>query len=524
MASEQLDLYHELNTKHPDYVEWADEWDLYRDILGDVEVNKEKYLPRGRQENQSLYDFRVKLSQFIPESVLAITKVVSSLYKEKPRREIGEPALDKFLDNADLEGTSFNSFMEQVAFQLLGYGTIRLLVNIKSPDVEEGREMTRADEIEQSSQPFLILYNPMSVIDWDSDEYGHMTMVRIKEQRTVHLGADGHGKLTKFMQYDSTHVRTYEFLESPEDVKLVNIDEQEHGLGVIPMVTGYYRKVKPMIGSSYIRYSSRADIRKFQAESDLAYDTYIHAHPTLKARVKGELSQVGVGTNTFLKLDPDSNEDISYVDPPQSSFNILQYVIDEARNSIFRQAGVDPLGIFQAGTAIYQSSGVSRAWSYGHSEARILAGLAGTMEVLERRIFETVLRFISPNPVSPSEKLFNGEIQYPQEFDLASTGELIAEASALTQLVNSEMLLKTLHKRIAASKVGDASSETLNVIMREIDEGEIINKPPTPSEIKEAEQAMAMPPPPGPAGPRGPSGPKGRNGPRGPKGKDGKRK
>ena len=492
--AEQLDLYHELNTKHPDYLQWSDEWDLYRDILGDVDVEKEKYLPRGRQENQTLYDFRVKLSQFIPESVLAVTKVVASLYSDKPKRDIQNPQLESFLENVDLEGSSFNSFMEQVAFQLLGYGTVRLLINIKSPEVEEGKELTRADEIEQAAQPFLVLYSPMSVIDWDTDEYGHLRMARIKEQRIVHLDK-GHGRLTKFIQYDEEKVRTFEFIESREDIELVNISEQEHGLGMVPMVIGYYRKVKPMIGSSYIRYSSRADVRKFQAESDLAYDTYIHAHPTLKAKVKGELSQVGVGTNTFLKLDPDANEDVSYVEPPRSSFDILKFVIQESRESIFRQAGVDPLGIFQSGTSIYQSSGIARAWSFTHSEARILSGLASTMEGIERRVFDLVLRFLDDVQVNPTDKLFDGDVIYPQEFDLASTAELMAETANIAQIINSDTLLKSLHKRIAASKVGDTTSETLKMIMQEIDEGEILNKPQTPSEIKEEQEAMRMPPP-----------------------------
>ena len=106
---QHLEIYHELDTKHPDYLQWAPEWDLYRDILGDVDVEKEKYLPRGRQENQSLYDFRVKLSQFIPESNLAVNKIISSLYKDKPKRDIPNPELDSFLENADLEGTTFKA-------------------------------------------------------------------------------------------------------------------------------------------------------------------------------------------------------------------------------------------------------------------------------------------------------------------------------------------------------------------------------------------------------------------------------
>ena len=497
---QHLEIYHELDTKHPDYLQWAPEWDLYRDILGDVDVEKEKYLPRGRQENQSLYDFRVKLSQFIPESNLAVNKIISSLYKDKPKRDIPNPELDSFLENADLEGTTFNAFMEQVAYQLLGYGTIRLLINVKSPEVAEGQVMTRADEIEQESQPFLVLYNPMSVIDWSTDQYGHMDMVRIKEERTVHLGlghgagGENHGKQVKFVQYDEETVKTFEFLQTRTDIKMVSADEQEHGLGVVPMVVGYYRKVKPMIGSSYIRYSSRADVRKFQAESDLSYDTYIHAHPTLKARIKGELSQVGIGTNTFLKLDPDLNEDVSYVDPPSSCFEVLKFVIADARESIFRQAGIDPLGIFQSGTSIYQSSGVARAWSYTHSEAKILSGAARTMETVERRIFELILRFTSGDYLPPpSEKLFYGDIQYPQEFDLASSEEMMATAAQVVQVINSDTLTKTIHKRIATGKAGDVPPEVVAQMLKEIEENDILNKPKSPQEMDEKEEeAMFM--------------------------------
>ena len=115
------------------------------------------------------------------------------------------------------------------------------------------------------------------------------------------------------------------------------------------------------------------------------------------------------------------------------------------------------------------------------------------MEVIERRILELVLRFLDDRDVSPSEKLFAGEITYPQEFDLASTAELMAETANITNIINSDTLLKALHKRIAASRVGDATSETLSVIMQEIEEGEILNKPLTRTEIKEdEEEALAM--------------------------------
>ena len=180
--------------------------------------------------------------------------------------------------------------------------------------------------------------------------------------------------------------------------------------------------------------------------------------------------------STYLKLNPGTGsqgrEDARYIESPANAFEALQQVIEENRTLIYRQAQVDPLGQISSGksTQNFQASGVSRAWSFGTSEARVLSKIADRMESVERQVLEIVLRFLDRSSTKdPSEQVFKGDIQYPEEFDLSSTHQLIEERATIAMQVNSPTLIKTLDKRIAASKVGDTTAEVLKKIVGEIE-------------------------------------------------------
>jgi len=510
------DLFDSLDVKHPDYLDIQPDWEIYRDVLGDVQVNKEKYLPRGKSEIDSLYALRVSLSQFLPESAMALQKILAGLYREKPRRDFKDAKLAKWIDNVDAQGSHWNQYVERIAEKLLGYGTLRLLVNIQTPQLPDGQEMSRADELAQSSQPFLVLYNPLSVIDWEVGDRGQLLMVRIKETRVQKAPPpDHHAAVTRFIRYTREEVSWWEFTQSSRGFELqAAVEGMAHGLGIVPMVVDYFPKqVKPMIGSSYIRYSSRADIQKYQAESDLQYNAHVHAHPTFWAKVADELSQIGIGSNAFIKLNPDGNEEVGYVEAPLSSFEALKGLIDEKRAVVFRHAGTDPLGVLQAtGSAAFQASGVSRAWSFGTSESRILGSVADRMESVERQVFEIVSRYTSGRILGSDEQSFKGEINYPEEFDLSATQTLIDETEQIGQMINSETLIRILHQRIASSKIGDATAKVLKEVHKEIEENDLIgtpvgkkpidpaSMPPNPAQIAaesepEPEEEEPTPPP-----------------------------
>ena len=475
------DLFEILDTKHPDWLAAQPTWELFRDVLGDAEVEKEKYLPRGKDEIDPLYRLRVALSQFIPESPLAIQKILHGLFRETPVRNYKDAKLEKWTDDVDKDGTKWSKFVEQLAEQILGYGTLRLLVNMKSavPSVE-GQKPSRADELQQNVRPFLVLYSPLSVIDWEVDADGVIQMVMIKETRTEKAPPPTHHvEVTRFVRYTATTMSWWEFAKTDKGFELRGaVEDVEHGLGVVPMVVDYFpKKVKPLVGSGYIRFAARADIQKYQAESDLQWNSHLHAHPTFWAKVKDSLSSIGIGSTAFIKLNPDAGEEVGYVDVPSASFDALQGLIDEKRAVIFRQVGTDPLGILNSGQSTFQASGVSRAWSFGTSESKVLRAIADRMESVERSVLEIVSRYLSEKTYGLGENAFGGEVKYPDEYDISATQTLLDQTEQTAQMVNSETLIKALHQRLASSLVGDTTPKTLKQIHDEIEDNDLIGTP-----------------------------------------------
>ena len=132
---EHQNIFRQLDAKHPDYLKWEDNWKLFRDILGDNEPNLADYLPRGEFEDDKPYNIRLNLSEFIPESPIVIAKLVNAVYSRGPVRQFNSSQIeDDFAKNVDLKGTIWDDFVEDVARRLLGYGTIRVLVNVRHPE------------------------------------------------------------------------------------------------------------------------------------------------------------------------------------------------------------------------------------------------------------------------------------------------------------------------------------------------------------------------------------------------------
>ena len=493
---EHEDLFLRLDAKHPDYLNWEPNWVLFRDILGDNEPDLQDYLPRGEFEDDKPYAIRLNLSEFIPESPIVISKLVNAVYSRGPVRKFESKQLEDFAKNVDLKGTIWDDFVENVARRLLGYGTIRILVNVRHP-VETPQSPTQplsvADEQRLGIRPFAINYSPLAVIDWQTDQFGRLTAVRIKEETKIpsekHAGM--HDTLVRFIEYDEMNVTWWEFRVTDEGKNELLTgevgDTTAHNLRMVPMIIeNYPKEIRPMIGAGFIRYIAKADLRKIRAESDLHFDTYIHAHPIFWYMGDEPMGKVGIGASTYLKLK--QGEKVGYAEMPASVAKVIQDVIQLNIDAMHRHSGTDPLGVMTAGKGnVFQASGVSRAWSFGTSEARILKNVAMKMQRIEVQILDLAVRQVTPTEQakSPDDLAFEGEVKYPEEFDPSSSVQLMENAERAKDLVNSETLHKTLAKRIAATLAGEVKMETLKAIIDEIE------KNPLPGEASEV--ALSLP-------------------------------
>jgi hypothetical protein len=481
MATEPVDadlkLWEQLSQEHPHYSEQKATWALHRDVAGDSEPKPETYLPKSKLEPYDQYQFRLKLSQWTPETSRAARRIVAALYKEKPKRSMRRDDLNRFLDDCDRKGTSWNAFMSRVMRHMLTYGTIRPLVNVK-PGPREELSVAEAEEL--NVRPYVVLYSPLAVIDWDHDEDGKETMVRIRETRVGREEPGDplskHVTITRFIQYDRQKASWWEFAEKEGKQRKVDEGSRTHGLGVVPMVIRYWpEEQKPMVGASFIGMMAKHDLLKHQGESDRNYATWLHAHPFLKVWSEKRMTEIGIGAGTWLQLHPGtggaSREDASYVEAPVSAFGALDNFIEKQLAAVYRHAGTDPMAIEGSPTP---TSGVARAWSFGTSEALLLSDLADVASDIEYNVLELVQRWLDGDQWVEGESELEADVQYPEEFELSTIDGLMYITGQAMQMINSPTFIRRLQMRIVDAKVGDLPAAELQKIHEEIEDNPLI--------------------------------------------------
>lgn len=473
------ELYRTLTRTHPVYDAMMGEWDRYTDVTTAM-CDKTKYLNRTIHEDPALYEFRMAISDFIPECPLAIRSIETTISNQAPRRDIPNDQaklLEPFLGNADLMGNHLNNVNLDVLASLLTFGTLRVVIsNFRPVNVQ-----TRADEIEKGVQPYIAVYSPLDVLNWEMDRTGLLNWVLIRESYTTQddiLGS--REKHERFIFYDRKTWKTWEFAIGGEQGSAIQLlgtpTVGEHNLGMVPMITEPLRGrgTRRMAGESFLKLSSRLDIRKFRYESDWNYDLYLHSHPTLVVKAIQELALTGIGSNAVLKLDPKANEDAKYLETPSAAFEALQKAIEEVRHGIYRQAGTDPLGVLEPGQNAFQASGIARAWSFTTTENRVLASIAEVMERVEMQEFELAMRYLTGKTPKIGERVFEGRISYPQRYDPSSVAALLDEIERLPRIVMSEGFHKWKQKQYVNRSAEDAEPSDIREWEAEIDKNPVL--------------------------------------------------
>lgn len=488
-----MKLFEALSQKHPDYMAWEARWRTYRDCVDDAEFHKEDYLFRNEREHPEQHAFRVQISEFLPDTPSYVERIVGALYNEKPKRDLkAHPDLVKFADAVTLARnsslSSMDAYMAETIKTLVTYGSTRELITTKSvPNPVTPGAPTRAEEIAVGARPYAVHYTPLSVIDWDEDDACELLMVRIKEnychKADVSDPLSPHVKYCKFIQYDRDVAHWWVFAEDYEkegQYKLVEEDEAVHGMGVVPMVVRYWPgPIKTMIGRSFLRYMARAELSKFRNDSDMDYDSYMHAHPAMCVETNAKLASdviIGGGRNIKLRLKDTTQEGekVYYLEYPTAQLDAVKRVIEDKEKKVRRYAAVDPSAALDDTQPTAATSGVARAWSFGTSEERVLSSLADAAADIEAAIFDLVLRAMGGTAPADGSELFRGEVQYPEEFEVASSDELLDKAEKIGANINSPTLIRYVHKRIARKEAGDAGQKLLAKIDAEIDKNEIL--------------------------------------------------
>ena len=135
---------------------------LYNSYIGGDEYRKGGYLTRYQLESDQEYAARCQATPLDNQCKSVISTYNSFLFIKPPIRELSDDwFLNEFLKDADLEGRSWDNFMEQVNIWSLVFGHCWVLLT--KPNINAA---SLAEEQANQIRPYVSLLTPLTVLDW----------------------------------------------------------------------------------------------------------------------------------------------------------------------------------------------------------------------------------------------------------------------------------------------------------------------------------------------------------------------
>ena len=185
----------DVDAKH---IDWKLRIEAWRDLAilheGGHTIKKcpERFLKLRPSEDSDVYAAR--LDRFTYQNLLgaAIGWYLSAMFKEPPQiffgssdsekkilKEVSSFYVDEFLNNADGAGRSYTDVWKKLFVSLCVFGRAFALTDLNKDD--DPPPTTKQDQIDRGLlDPHVVVYDPLSVINWREDSLGNLFWVMVK--------------------------------------------------------------------------------------------------------------------------------------------------------------------------------------------------------------------------------------------------------------------------------------------------------------------------------------------------------
>lgn len=485
------DLIRRLESEHPTYSDLKGRLGEIRDVIFDQVGDKtDEYLPRGTHESTPTYELRKKLSRFKAETPGIIQRLVSAVFSEAPSRPKELVNRQKALvENADGCGLHLNEFLEDRLFSAVAFGASLTLVDMPAVDQDgmvasvtsKGFSVDK-DLREVSDKDIrMVPYDLDQMINWSVDSSGEFNWIRLRHVEHRQLSPEEEArKIEVYREIDRTSWRIFEVTQSKEGKKVAEeVGNGDHNLGMVPVAILWIGKESDMRFVSMIRFAYHYDIQNYQEESDLRYDTFMHAHPTLKRYADRESAKkMEVGANAVVDLDPQMKEEAEYMEYPTKATDEIRKNIMSNLESLRRVSGLDPLGTMETSQA-FRASGTARRTSFNVTESRHLVRYSRRLQTFEGRLWEISERWKDPDPERrPDERMNEYLTIFPRVFTNIAPDSMIESWQESRVGINSDKFDRLMQRKIITTLIPDISSEDLEEILNEVESNELVGKIP----------------------------------------------
>ena len=384
---------------HPAYKHYLNRWVFLGDSYhGGYEYFQGKYLEPYYYESRDDYEKRLRMLGLDNHTKSVVGIYNSFLFRREPKRQYGSienlPGLDPFLADADLDGRSFAQFLRELSAMAMVYGNVWVIVD--KPNAET---LTRADELNQGIRPYVSMFTPDNVLDWEYSRQpnGLYTLSYLKVKEEVVNGRQ--------------YIREY----TPEEINVYIVDGDSNtgelamtipnALGKVPAVCVYAQRSQTRgVGVSPV--GDIADIQKelYEMSSEIEQIIRLTNHPSLVKTADTEAA-AGAGSIIQMPQNLDGNLKPYLLQPDGASIEAVLQAIERKVESIDRMASLGGIRSVES----RRLSGVGLQTEFQMLNAR-LADFAMNLEHAEEQIWRLWAEY--------QGAIWNGEVQYPRSFSI----------------------------------------------------------------------------------------------------------
>jgi hypothetical protein len=391
---------------HRDYNNYIDHWKfLIRSYLGAQEYKRGSYLKRYTYESETEYLNRLDHA-VVDNHVKAVTHIYNSfLYRQNIKRDFGSlegsPELEAFLQDCDMEGRTWDSFIRDVNILSSVYGNVWVLVD--RPETVVG---TRAEELQQGIRPYVTMYSPENVLDWKyiRQPNGHYELEMISFLETDERPNQRPDEFyLRVWTKDSIKLVIHRPNAAKESIEV--LEEKPNMLGKIPAVCVYANR-GPIKGIGVSDIADVAHAQRFLHEcySEAEQLISLTNHPTL-VKTRGVDASAGAGAIISMPEDLDPNLKPYLLQPDGGN---LQAILSTMQETIQAIDKMSHLGSIRA-VETRQMSGVAMQSEFLLLDAR-LSEKARNLQLSEEQIWRLYAMW--------QGEAFDGEIKYPTAFHI----------------------------------------------------------------------------------------------------------
>ena len=443
-----------LTQKHDLWHSNISNWEFYiRSYLGGNDYKNGYYLHRYVLESPEEYDQRVRHTPLDNHCKNVVQIYTSFLWRVPPSRDYGdldnEPQLTSFIQDADLDGRSFDSVMREVQMNASIYGNCWVVV-----DKPQSNAKTRAEELAQDIRPYISIYTPENIVNWN---YARSASGRFYLDLLV-IVEDINADRAIIKVFTEETISTYsveEYDKEHSDGEVKLLEEIPNPIGTIPAVNVYnLRGNKRPIGISDLSDVAFLQQSIYNDYSEKEQLIRLANHPSLVKTPNVEAS-AGAGAIIEIPEDLDSSLKPYIIQPSGQNLDGIMKCIQNKVDAIDR---ITHMGSVRAtGTQI--ASGIALQTEFQLLNAR-LSEKADYLENAEEQIWGLFAKWL--------DKQWNGSVNYPDTFDIRDwANDLQYLQMAKASGIKSETFNKEIDKQIAEAVIDD--NETMKTINEEID-------------------------------------------------------